>query len=181
MIYFVFPLVNSTQNLAFSYYESFGVPETFVVFRALAQTKGYGRRGTPWKSAKGNLLFSVLFSIPADWSYSSMLVKIGASSVVKVLKDCGVSAYLKYPNDVFVQNKKISGILGNIFHTNDSLWGGILGIGVNINATPEIQDATYKTTSLKELSGNTWDIEKIMKNILQTLRQQLVLDKAEQK
>ncbi|PPE05591.1 Bifunctional ligase/repressor BirA [Holospora curviuscula] len=158
----------STQALAFDYYTERGIPETTVVFRALVQTQGYGQRGSVWKSPAGNLFLSVLFPIFAHPRYLSELTLIGAFSVIQVLQEHGINAQLKYPNDVFVQHKKISGLLGQVFHTEHSVWAGILGLGLNVNCAPNIQCSMYQATSLQEISQSTWDLEYITHKILRT-------------
>ena len=111
---------------------------------------------------------SILFPIPAHPKYLTTLTMIGARSLINVLKEHNINAYLKYPNDIFVENKKISGLLGQVFHTKYSVWGGILGIGLNINSLPNIQDSSYQATSLREISQRTWDLEYTTQKILQS-------------
>ncbi|ETZ07180.1 bifunctional protein BirA [Holospora obtusa F1] len=168
MIYFLYPSVTSTQDIAFSYYVRFGVPKTLVVFRAFSQTQGYGRKHSVWSSPFGNIFLSILFSIPAHSCYSNTLVWMAARSVVLLLQEYGIDAYLKYPNDIFVKKKKISGILGHVFHTESLVWGCILGIGINVNTSPHLQGA-YDATSFKECSGATWDLELIVQTLIKTL------------
>ena len=166
MIYFIFPRITSTQSVALTYHATWGVPNTWVVFRALTQSQGYGRRGTHWKSSLGNLFMSILFPVPAHPKYLTTLALIGANALIDVLKEYNINAYLKHPNDVLVENKKISGLLGQVLHTHYSVWGGILGIGLNVNSLPDIQDSSYKATSLREISQRTWDLEYTTQKIL---------------
>lgn len=120
-----------------------GEKEGFVVW-AGRQTAGRGREGRAWESLPGNLHFSVLLRPPTEvraWGTYSFAAGLAvAVAVGAFLPDADVK--LKWPNDVLVGGKKISGIL---------LEGGegwlVAGIGINVERFP--QDALYPATSLK--------------------------------
>ena len=104
----------------------------FVVV-ADEQTKGKGRMGREWLSPIGGLYFSIVTK------KNSLLPLISGVAVANSLKNFGLNPVLKWPNDVIVGNKKISGIL---IECLDDF--AIVGIGININKTPLETAASIK-------------------------------------
>ena len=72
------------------------------------------------------------------------------AKTVKALSD-SADVRIKWPNDIYLNGKKLSGIL--IENIKDSLWA--IGIGVNIIGSPQIKDMPYQATSLKESGINS--------------------------
>lgn len=117
-----------------------------LVISAKKQTKGRGRRGRSWIGQDGNLFMSLLLNWPtAD---TGALVLIVGLALLKTVKKMSGSAdvKLKWPNDVLLNGKKMSGILLESGHTGTM----IIGIGVNIAAYPDDDTLIYKATSLLE-------------------------------
>ena len=110
------------------------------------QTKGRGRRGRNWEPIHGNLFFS--YNLKFDAKDLSKLVCLVGLSLAKTIKSLSLSldVKIKWPNDVMVNGGKISGIL--IENIKDNYWS--IGIGVNIVASPNINNSNYTPTSLKE-------------------------------
>ena len=123
-----------------------------TIITALKQTRGRGKRGNTWEQVLGNLYFS--YNIELSPKDLSKLVCIVGLSLAKTIKELSPSldVKIKWPNDVMVNNNKISGIL--IENIKDNYWA--LGIGVNIVASPNISNTYYQATSLKE-QGVTLD------------------------
>ena len=99
------------------------------------QTDGHGRFGRAWLSNKGeNLTFSLLINdIDLIKKYSSLSI-CSAVSVFKVLKSYGLNELsIKWPNDVYVFDKKICGILLEGCSLNNQMTDIIVGIGINVN------------------------------------------------
>ena len=120
--------------------------DNLSVLSALSQTKGRGQGDHLWISETGsNLLFSIIlkYSSPADAVQSPLLSvqahdqivisQITALAVVDLLAVHGIEAKIKWPNDIYVGDKKICGIL--IEHSVRGKWliSSIIGIGLNIN------------------------------------------------
>lgn len=121
-------------------------PNKYVVVCAKKQTAGRGRRGRNWSSCDGNLFFSMAFEYElqksGELAFAASLSLLQA--IKKISPNTGVK--LKWPNDVLLNNAKVSGIL---------LEKGaekymIIGVGVNIADSPKLADAVYKITSLAE-------------------------------
>ena len=100
------------------------------------------------------------------------LVDIACESIVTTLKELKISGRIKYPNDIYVDNKKISGILCEQ-KVKDKVITQVLGIGINVNSNFQdlepIQDKLY-TSLLLEL-GKEVSREKLLKNIIETIDQ----------
>ena len=143
-----------------------------VVWVADYQTSGRGQRGNSWESGTGlNLLFTVLlrpdFVNVAD---QFVISQITALAIVKFLETRGLSPKIKWPNDIYVGDKKICGIL--IEHTicGANLSASILGIGVNVNQTRFCSDAPNPTSLKLELGcGQDINREEVLSDILQYL------------
>lgn len=115
-----------------------------AILSAVKQTGGKGRRGRTWLSVEGNLYFT--FSEQIDLHELSRFVCIIGLALAKTVKKFEPKAdvKIKWPNDVFLAHKKLSGIL--IENISDNLWA--IGIGVNIEGAPQIIDMPYQATSL---------------------------------
>jgi len=116
----------------------------FFAVTALHQTSGLGRLGRTWvtESAK-SMALSILLK-PQSQSQIDWITIMTGLAVRSCLSDHGVSAKIKWPNDVLVSGKKISGILAELIDTNSV----IIGIGLNLDP----QDGSPDTAvSLSEL------------------------------
>jgi len=137
------PTVDSTNSLALKL--AWEQPEEGVVVLTDSQTAGKGRLGRRWVDMYGcNVLSSTLLRplFPPHF-----LVMIASLAIVDAIAEtCGVSATIKWPNDVLVGKRKVAGILietshvlrGTVERGHSSQLVAILGIGVNVNGN--IQD-----------------------------------------
>ena len=106
-----------------------------TVWIADFQSAGRGQRGNRWESkAAENLTFSILFRpvflSPAQQFKISQAVSLG---VQRYLCGKGLDAKIKWPNDIYIGNKKICGMLIEHSISGDKLAGSIVGIGLNLN------------------------------------------------
>ena len=171
MIYYIYSDITSTQDAALAYVKRYGVCSECVAFRALVQSQGYGRRGAPWQSGLGNLALSVILPLRPWVRYRDQLALDIAKSMQTVLETYGVHTVLKAPNDLLWEGKKISGILAQILHETQDCWWAAVGVGMNINATPLLGDASgavsYDAVSLFDILGYTVDVEEFTRHVLQ--------------
>ena len=109
--------------------------DNLSVLSALEQTAGRGQRGNSWTSAPGeNLMFSIVLKSPALMAEDHFaLNEITALSVADFLSTYGIKAQIKWPNDIYVDEKKICGILIENSFRGKSISSSIIGIGLNIN------------------------------------------------
>jgi BirA family biotin operon repressor/biotin-[acetyl-CoA-carboxylase] ligase len=152
-----------------------GIEEGLVIL-ADEQLKGRGRRNRPWETLRGNLHCSILIEIKGDFSSISEISFVSALAVGKTLTcyltDPSLLSY-KWPNDVLVNKKKISGIL---LETEKSLqtqkeWL-IDGIGVNLVAAP--QNVIYPATSLKQEDQREVLVEEFLERLVFNLHEKLL-------
>jgi BirA family biotin operon repressor/biotin-[acetyl-CoA-carboxylase] ligase len=106
-----------------------------AVIMADEQTAGKGQRGAVWSSNAGeNMLLSVfLNSANLSLHQQVALTHFAAVSVLETLRKIGISAQIKWPNDIFVGHRKIAGILIENAIINGQISHSILGIGLNVN------------------------------------------------
>jgi len=113
------------------------LPDRTVV-AADRQTAGRGRLGRSWSSPHGGLYMSILFKPSPPPEYAPRLSLLAADVLCDLLAEAGISAEVKWPNDIVTGSRKIAGILpegGSL----PSPWM-VLGVGLNIAIAPEIPD-----------------------------------------
>ena len=146
---FKFKNVTSTNDIAISLIKE-KQKKTGCVYADI-QTKGRGTHGKEWISNKGNLFGSIFFPLENNYppfNEFSIINPIIISDVIKhfCYKE---SVNLKFPNDVFVNRKKICGVLQETI-TLGARKFLIIGIGVNIVSNPDINDKYQATNILLE-------------------------------
>ena len=140
-----FEELQSTNDKAKELAEQGAEGELWVV-TAKRQTAGRGRLGRQWQSLEGNLFMSL--AMPADMADLSVYVFISSLSllnIINILKgNINAKVELKWPNDVLLNGAKVSGILLEKA-ANGYL---IVGVGVNVKASPKPDETPYLTTNL---------------------------------
>ena len=134
------------------------------------QTKGRGQRGNSWESAPGkNLTFSVVIQ-PQKLSAENQfyISKTVSIAVVEALSELGIPAEIKWPNDIYIGDRKVAGILIENDLQGSHIVKSVLGIGLNVNQSgfnPELPNPI----SLYLAAGKEFDriivLEKIMKHL----------------
>ena len=109
--------------------------DNLSVLSALEQTAGRGQRGNTWTSNAGeNLMFSIVLKSPVLTAEDHFaLNEIASLSVAEFLSTYGIKAQIKWPNDIYVDEKKICGVLIENSFRGKSISSSIIGIGLNIN------------------------------------------------
>lgn len=133
------------------------------------QSKGRGRHGRAWEGDAGaSILLSILLKPQSDLD---ALTRLGAEVVCKVLSNLvpDKKFYIKKPNDVYVENKKISGILVESSTKGQDLEYAILGIGINVNNKIFSDELKDIATSLYLLTGREFSREEIIIEILKKI------------
>ena len=144
-----FKIVNSTNDLAIQLIKNTKYKSGLVF--AEKQKKGRGQYGKKWTSFKGNLFVSIFFSIDMLKLSLKDLTKINCLLVKKLLSIFYKGKIkIKNPNDLFINNMKISGILQETFSKSNKKFI-IVGIGVNLIKSPMIKN--YPTTNLLDITG----------------------------
>ena len=141
-----------------------------LVITADLQTQGRGQYGRIWESEVGlNVMMSIvvspLFIKVADQFALNVLTSLAVADVVS--EHCK-GAKVKWPNDVYVQNKKIAGILIQNYIQGDRIKQSIIGIGLNVNQH-NWPDEVPNATSLSLESGDQLEKEIIIKSLCQKI------------
>lgn len=142
-----------------------------VWFIADQQTGGLGQRNRAWSSPIGGIYASVLYNPPPIISDLSLrgLITLAAGNAVyelinEILTEYGADVYplkIHWPNDVYYNNRKMSGILTQSGHKGKL----ITGIGINANASISVADATIVPISLKEILHKEVDLNIIVNRL----------------
>jgi BirA family biotin operon repressor/biotin-[acetyl-CoA-carboxylase] ligase len=150
-----------------------GAEEGTVVF-AERQTRGRGRKGDDWVSVPRGLQFSVIFRPDARWWNAEALTRLGGQAVARAVNEtAGIRAAFRRPNDVYVANRKLAGILVETGYRVTLPEWAILGIGCNGNALPEdFPDAVRDSfTSVLREAGRPVSRPALLQAILEALDQ----------
>lgn len=139
----------------------------FVVVTTDFQISGRGQRGNSWESEKGaNLLFSILCrpsSLAAAEQFK--LSQIISLSIKEELDNYGKGFSIKWPNDIYWNEKKICGILIEHNLTGNHISESIIGIGININQA-FFKSPAPNPVSLAQITGKKQNKEEILVRIL---------------
>lgn len=146
-----------------------------LIVSADEQTAGRGRYGRSWNSNRGESL-TASFSFLVDNRRKDLgnIPQILALSSVKILKDYGVTALLKWPNDLLINKKKIGGILATTHqsNSNEHIYM-VASIGLNISVSADtLASLGRPATSLFIETGKVSTIESVREAILN----QFILD-----
>lgn len=138
------------------------------------QTNGKGRGTHTWESIEGNLYLTYL--LKENVSYDTIFEELMRTSItcIKVLHSFGLESRIKYPNDILVNNMKISGILTETYG-NIALEGIIVGAGINVNQT-DFKELNSKATSIYKLTGNIADVQDVLQLFVNTYNELLTMD-----
>ena len=148
-----------------------GLPEGSS-YLAYLQTNGRGRNNNQWESMQGNLFLSTIFrpnTSKVNWHQLSLIIGI---SIVEILPKLGVrknQIKLKWPNDVLVEGKKISGVLLESF--DDFI---VAGIGMNILKNPQ-NEQKWSTTKLYDHTNKNFSLKYIADIILEVIFKNYVI------
>ena len=134
-----------------------------VVVATHFQKAGRGQRGNQWESALGlNLLFSVILKPHfLEVQKQFLLSKAVALSLCDVIADIVSGVSIKWPNDIYVNDKKVAGILIEHSFSSAMLDTSIVGVGLNVNQA-EFAESIPNPTSLMLEQGNEHDIKKLL-------------------
>ncbi len=165
-------IVDSTNRLAMDCGQQ-GAPEGLVAV-ADSQTGGRGRLDHAWFSPPGrNLYFSVLLRPQVAPAILPQLAMVAAVALRRALASLlpNLSCQLKWPNDVWMQGRKISGILCESACPTDGVPHVVIGIGLNVNVSmEELPEPLRNTaTSLRILTGRGWNREQVLATVLNEL------------
>lgn len=144
-----------------------GAPEGLCII-AREQTLGRGRQGRQWLSAKdAGLYFTILMRPRIEMSGWPLITLMSALAVGDTLKAAGVSSLdIKWPNDLVVGGRKISGILCETVDT-DQGYAVVAGIGINLSHSPQL--LAVAATSVQHETGLRPDLEEVLDELVKAI------------
>ena len=144
--------------------------EGTMVVVADYQTAGKGCGTNSWESERGkNLTFSMLIhptDIPASQQFR--ITEVISVAICEVLEQYIGDVSIKWPNDIYMGDKKICGVLIENRLQGNVIVDSIIGIGLNVNQTEFVSDAP-NPVSLRQLLGREIDREALLHDFLETL------------
>ncbi len=143
-------------------------PEGAVVL-AETQTKGRGRLGRSWISPRHKgIYFSLILRPRISPQNVAVLTLLCAVSICQAIKDLlGFEPRIKWPNDIFLGNKKLGGILTQLGAETDEIHFIAIGIGLNVNN--DLNSLPEHATSLAEQKKSHYDRVLILQEIFSYL------------
>lgn len=163
-----FDSIGSTNDEALAWATQ-GAPNLSLII-ADEQTSGRGRAGRKWVSPRGaSISLSLILRPVADEAdTSSLFTGLAALALIDALKSHGLSAQIKWPNDILLNRKKCAGILVESVWTGDALDTVVIGIGVNVLAgsVPPEEELLFPATSLESELGKPLNRIDLLRDVL---------------
>lgn len=161
--------VHSTNNYLKKILLEDNLEEGTVVY-ADFQTAGRGQRGNGWESERfKNLTFSmVLYPHMVQANEQFIISQFVSLAIKDVLSFYTDDISIKWPNDIYWQEKKICGILIENVLLGSKIHNSILGIGLNIHQTYFYSDAP-NPVSLSQITGDSYDLITILHQIIKRI------------
>ena len=134
------------------------------------QTAGRGQTGNSWESEEGkNLLCSILLPPDKNLYFLNIAVSVAVCRAVTGYGLPVTGLTIKWPNDIYWNDKKVSGILVENAIIGNEIKYSIAGIGLNVNQTEWKSDAP-NPISLRQITGQTYDIDRLMQDLLKAVQ-----------
>lgn len=172
-VYHSFDELPSTNDYARDLIAKSKPPEGTAI-RAASQSAGRGQFGSRWESAPGqNLTLSVILypqwlPVQEQFRLNEAVALAVRDAVAETISGYPVAVAIKWPNDIYLNEKKTAGILLQNTLSQDRLQASVVGIGLNVNQTlfpPEIPNAT----SLAQATGQPYALEAVMSRLFEHL------------
>jgi len=171
-----FDVLDSTNEQALRWAQA-GAPHLSLVV-ADEQTAGRGRSGRAWFTPRGAALAFSLILRPEQIGSTSLprLTGLGALAVCEVLnREYDLQAQIKWPNDVLVGGRKLTGVLVEADWQGEDIRSAVLGIGINVapDSVPPESEVVFPATCVETALGNPIDRWTLMKEVLRVLLSRL--------
>jgi len=165
-----FDILDSTSDYVKQNYRTL---TDFSIVRAHYQTRGRGQFQRRWESDDGkNLLFSLLIKRGLNAQVIKSYERATLDAIVMMLSGYGVSARIKLPNDIYVDDKKIAGMLIETRQIEEIYEYLIIGIGLNVRQT-SFSDGLM-ATSMTSLTNIEFDLEKVFLDLVEEIEHRFV-------
>ena len=164
---------DSTQNVFLGHVSEY---DNLTVVAAKMQTAGRGQRGNRWFAEKGeNLTFSMLLKfgpggLPFLRAAEQFRISVAATlGIASYLDACGIGSTVKWPNDIYVRNRKICGMLIENQLEGNLIASSIVGIGLNVNQK-DFPPQLTNPVSMSMLTGKDYGLEEELERLYSHLR-----------
>ncbi len=142
----------------------------FDVISAAIQENGHGQFERKWYSTDkngGNIYISLVLK-PDNIEHLNELTRFTALIVSEVLKKYGLKPDFKFPNDILINGKKISGILAESVFQGSEFKGVVLGMGINLNLDDsDVRKIDIPATSIFLETGKNIDKDKFLNELIE--------------
>jgi BirA family biotin operon repressor/biotin-[acetyl-CoA-carboxylase] ligase len=167
-----FPQVGSTNDLALVWAREDAPDWSLVV--ADAQTAGRGRGQRRWVTESGGGLAMSLVLRPsqAEVDFFTRFTALAGLGLTQALSGLGLSAQIKWPNDILIASKKIAGVLVEADWESDRVEAVVIGLGVNVTpqAVPPKESLRYPATAVEILLRTPVDRWALLAEIIRAMR-----------
>ncbi len=162
-------VINSTNSYANEVLQQKNLIEGTVIY-SFNQIKGRGQRGNNWESKPNkNLALSLIlqpsFIAPSKQFYLSKIISLALADLMAYIikkADKMLAVKIKWPNDIYINDKKVAGILIENNATQKSINHSIIGIGINVNQS---KFNTANAVSIVNVIGEEYDLEELVKEV----------------
>lgn len=147
-----------------------------LIVTADMQTGGRGTKGRSFSSQKGGAYLSELrFYEDFSARKAFQIMARAATAVCKTLCFYGIKPVVKWPNDIFVNDKKICGILIENTFSGDKIASSVVGIGLNVCNPLEAELADIAIT-MAQATGKTFSVEEVRERLIEELQKAHTMD-----
>lgn len=140
-----------------------------VVVLAEQQTAGRGRRGATWQSPPGAGLYFSFVARQAGANLSMLTLAAGVAVREGIVASSGLSADLKWPNDLIVGRRKLAGILAEGLAIGTPDQAVVVGVGINVQPAAYPSDVSARATSIEGELGRAIDRGRLLAAVLAAL------------
>ena len=145
--------------------QNYHIFDEYTVITTDNQTNGRGRINRVWNSNKDDLTFSILLKPNID-SSKIPLISLIIGAAINTIVDKYIKSYIKWPNDILVNDKKLAGILvEGVF--SEKIDAVIVGVGINVNTVEFPDNLIIKATSLKKELNIEIDKNELLTQIIE--------------
>ena len=162
-----YDVLDSTNNEARRALEGL---DNLSVIAAVGQSAGRGQGDHTWYASPGKNITATVVLKPENLSAGDYLfvTRVTTLALLSYLKDRGVQARIKWPNDIWVEDRKICGILIENILDGARMKACLLGIGLNINEEGWPENLP-NPVSLKELTGKEYDVREELQALVEQI------------
>ncbi len=161
-----------SSNLLASSLAKRGAPHGSVVV-ASSQSAGRGRWSRRWDSEPGGIYLSVVLRPDETGARSLDLLPLASAVAASeaLTRASGIEARLHWPNDLYVERRKIAGILCESTFTGARLEAAVVGIGINVNQSPESfsPEVASRASSVRAILGRELPIADLALEVVMSL------------